>query len=206
MKNGDNKLILNGGENLESETKYNSYWYNRFQGALFLLAFLTFGIGDGLSSLWMVGQQGIMKESNPILMHILLKYGESIYLEIKIWYAIIILFMIYWLQIDSKKPVYWTVNGCLIAFIVSGTLSILLNIRAGRNEPLFFSAEQTIFLFMFLVLMLTSIGEEIDKWRNPRIKSYAGCLLNDLMIIYIFISKMFKKKTGKSLFWPTQKG
>lgn len=186
--------------------KYNSYWYNRFQGSLFLLAFLTFGIGDGLSSLWMVGQQGIMKESNPILMYILLNYGESNYLEIKIWSAIIILFMIFWIQTDSKKPVYWTVNGCLIAFIVSGTLAILLNIRAGRNEPLFFSAEQTIFLFMFLVLMLTSIGEEIDKRTNPRIKSYAGCLLNDLVIIYVFISKMFKNKTGKPLFWPAQKG
>jgi hypothetical protein len=173
---------------------------------LFFLAFLTFGIGDGLSSLWMIGQQGIIKESNPILIYILLNYGKSNYLEIKILSAIIILFMIYWYQIDSKKPVYWAVNGCLIAFIVSGALAILLNIRAGLNEPPFFSAEQAIFLFMFLVLMLTNIGEEIDKRTNPGIKSYAGCLLNDLVIIYVFFLKMFKKKTGKPLFWPAQKG
>jgi Domain of unknown function (DUF5658) len=189
---------------LKSQSKY-SCWYNRLQGLLYLMAFLTFGLGDTLSSLWMFQHQGILRETNPILRYILLNFGASNYWIIKIWLTLVILFMIFWIQIRSNQPIYWTVNGCLISLIISGLLAIALNIQAGRNEALFLSTEDVIVIFLIMVYTLTSIGEEIDKLTHPKIRSYVGCLLNDLMIILVFISKIFKRKTEKQLFWPAEK-
>ena len=183
----------------------NSCWYIRFQGALYLLAFLTFGLGDAVSSLWMFEQQGILRETNPILRYILLNYNVSTYLGIKIWFTIVILFMIFWIQINSKEPVYWTVNGCLISFIIIGTLAMVLNIQAGRNEALFLSARQVISLYLIMIFLLTTIGEKIDKRTHPKIKSYVGCLFNDLVTVLIFIINLFRKKTGKQLLSQAEK-
>lgn len=187
------------GRTLKGERKYNSCWYNRLQVTLYLLAFLTFGVGDALSSLWMFEQQGIFREINPILRYLFLNYNVSTYLGIKIWFTIVILLMIFWVQINSKKPIYWTVNGCLISFIILGTLATALNIRAGRNEALFLSSGQVIFLYLILIFLLTSIGEEIDKRTYPKIKSFVGCLLNDLVIVLVFVTNMLKKKAKKQL-------
>jgi len=59
-------------ESLKSESGYYSCWYNRLQGALFLLAFLTFGIGDAITSAQMVEQRGIMGEGNLIVRYMIL--------------------------------------------------------------------------------------------------------------------------------------
>ncbi len=183
-----------------------SCWYNRLQGLLYLIAFLTFGLGDTLSSLWMFQNQGILRETNPILRYILLNFNASDYLIIKIWLTSTILLMIFWIQMRSKQPIYWTVNGCLIALIISGLLAMFLNIQAGRNKTLFLSAGNVIFIFLILVYILTSIGEEIDKLTHPKIRSYISCLSNDLMIILVFIIKIFKRKTDKQLlFRPAEK-
>lgn len=178
---------------MNSKTMY-SCWYNRLQGLLFLIAFLAFGLGDTLSSLWMIHHQGILRETNPILRYIMLNFGVSNYWLIKIWLTFVILLMFFWIQARSKEPVYWTVNGCLISLIISGILAMILNIRAGRNETLFLSAWEVIFFFLLIVFLLTSIGEEIDKRTHPEIRSYSGCILNDLKIIQVFFSKYLKRK------------
>ncbi len=136
-----------------------------------------------------------MREANPILRYILLNFSASTYLEVKISFTIMILLIIFLIQINSKVPIYWTVNGCLISFVILGTLATVLNIRAGRKEVLFLSAEQVIFLFIILVFLLTSIGEEIDKRTQPKIKPYIDCLFNDLMTILVFIINIFKNKS-----------
>ena len=41
-----------------------SFWLIRLQGALCLLVFLTWGLGDALTSLYMVEQQGLMQEGS----------------------------------------------------------------------------------------------------------------------------------------------
>jgi hypothetical protein len=145
---------------LKSESKYYSCWYNRSQGALFLLAFLTFGIGDTISSIRMIGHLGIMGEANPLIQYIILNYGISCYIAIKLSFTIVILFMPFLIQHEAS---YWTINGYLVSFIAAGTLGTVLNIQAERNERLLFSPEQVIFLFLISVLVLTSVGGEIDK-------------------------------------------
>ena len=178
---------------MTSQSKH-SCWYNRLQGLLYLMAFLTFGLGDTLSSLWMIQHQGILRETNPILRYILLNFSVSNYWLIKIWLTLVILLMIFWIQVRSKEPIYWTVNGCLISLIISGLLTMVLNIQAGRNEALFLSAGDVIFFFLIMVYILTSIGEEIDRRTHPKIRSYIGCFLDDLKTILVILSKYLKRK------------
>jgi len=177
---------------LKSEGKYYSCWYNRSQGALFLLAFLTFGIGDTISSIRMIGQLGIMGEVNPLIRYIILNYGISYYIVIKLSFTFVILFMPF---LIVHEAAYWTISGYLVSFIAAGTLGTVLNIQAARNERLLFSAEQVIFLFLISVLVLTSIGDEIDKRTHPKIRSYVVCLLNDITIILVAVTSILKRKS-----------
>ncbi len=176
---------------MKSKSGYYSCWYNRLQGALYLLAFLAFGIGDTITSIWMIGQRGIMGEGNPFMQYVILNYGIPNYIAIKICITIVLLFVPF-LLLD--KDAYWTISGYLISFIVAGTLGTVFNIQAARNEQLLLSPEQVIFLFLTLVLVLTSIGEEIDKRTHPKIRPYVVCLLNDIATILVTITSMFKKK------------
>lgn len=176
------------------ENQIYSCWYNRLQGLLYLMAFLTFGLGDTLSSLWMIQHQGILRETNPILRYILLNFGVSNYCLFKMWLTLLILLIIFLIQVRSKEPIYWTVNGCLILLIIFGILAIILNIKAGKNEAVFLSAGEVIFLFLVMLYLLTNIGEKIDKLTHPEIKSYTDCFSNDFEIILALISKYLKRK------------
>ena len=177
-------------ESLKSDSGYYSCWYNRLQGALFLLAFLTFGIGDAITSAWMVEQRGIMGEGNLIVRYIILNFGASDFILIKLCVTFVLLLLPF-LILDETY--YWIISGYLVSFIVAGTLGIILNIQASRNEILFLSAEQAMTLFIILVLILTSIGERIDKQANARTIPYSKCILNDIAIFLLIIINRFKK-------------
>ena len=178
------------GESLKSRSGYYSCWYNRLQGVLYLLAFLAFGIGDTITSIWMIEQRGITGEGNFFVQYIMLNYGPSEFIWIKICVTIVILFMPF---LILKGAAYWIINGYLVSFIVAGTLGTVLNIQASRNEQLLLSPGQVIFLFMALVMILTSIGEEIDRRAPLKIRPFIVCLLNDVSIILVTISNTFKK-------------
>ncbi len=176
---------------MKNESGYYSCWYNRLQGVLYLLAFLTFGIGDTITSIRLIGQRGIMGEGNPVVRYIILNYGTSDFIMIKISFTIVILFLPF-LILDGTA--YWRISGYLVSFIASGTLGTILNIQAARNERLIFSPEQVISIFLILVLVLTSIGEEIDKRKHLKIRPFVACLLNNIDIILITVISIFKKK------------
>ncbi len=176
---------------MKSESRYYSCWYNRLQGALFLLAFLTFGIGDTITSIWMIERRGIMGEGNLIIRYIILDYGIPNYIVIKLSVTIVLLVIPFLIR---EEAVYWMINGYIVSFIVAGTLGIVLNIQAARNDVSFLSPEQVIFLYIVLIFILTSIGEEIDKQTHPRIRPYVDCLFHDIAIILIRIDSIFKNK------------
>ncbi len=175
-------------------SEYFSCWYNRLQSALYLLAFLTRGLGDPISGLWMIEKQGIMRESDPILRYVFINYGAITFLGLKVLLTLVFLFIIFLIQKSSKQPVYWTVNGSLIAFIAAGTLSTILNIQAARNEVVFLSPLQVIFLFLLLAWLLMSIGEEIDKQSHTIKRANFDCLLRDIAIILTVLINIFKNK------------
>ena len=76
-------------------------------------------------------------------------------------------------------------SGFLISFIFAGTLGTVLNIQAAKNGVPSLSPEQAIVIFIISVLILTNIGDEIDKRVHLRIRPYFDCFLKD---IAIFIS------------------
>jgi len=176
---------------LKSDSGYYSCWYNRIQGALFLVAFLTFGIGDAITSARMIEQRGIMGEGNLIVRYMIINFGTSDFILIKLCVTFVLLLLPF-LILDETY--YWIISGYLVSFIVAGMLGIILNIQASRNETLFLSAEQAMVVFIILVLILTSIGERIDKQANARTIPYSKCILNDIAIILLIIIDRFMKK------------
>ena len=170
------------GENLNVDNQYDSCWYNKLQFVLFLLAFFAFGIGDTISSIHLIEHKGIMGEGNLIVRYIIFNYGFSNFITIKICVSLLILFLPFVL-ID--KTVYWMISGYLISFIFAGTLGTVLNIQAAMNGVPYLSPEQAIVIFMLSVLILTNIGDEIDKRVHLKIRPYFDCFLKD---IAIFIS------------------
>ncbi len=179
------------GEESKSRSGYYSCWYNRLQVALYLLAFLTFGIGDTVTSIWMIEQRGILGEGNFFVQYIVLNYGPSEFIWIKICVTIVLLFLPF---LMVKGAAYWIINGYLVSFFIAGTLGMVLNIQSSRNEQLLLSPDQVIFLFIASVFILTNIGEEIDKWTHPKIRPHIVCFLNDIEIILVTIINIFKKK------------
>ncbi len=176
---------------MKSERRFSSCWYNRFQGALYLLAFSTWGMGDAITSLWMIESRGIMCEGNFIARHIILNYGVSNFITIKIFITIGLLLIPFFIV---DKPAYWIINGYYISYFTAGTLAMILNIQASRNEALFIMPELVIVLFISLILILTSIGEEIDKRNYMKLKSYFICILYDFSKIIRFMNHIFETK------------
>lgn len=180
--------------NFMNEQGSCSLWYTRAQGALFILAFLTFGVGDGLTSLWMMEQRGFMSEANPIARDTINNFGASGFIGVKIWFTTVVLFIPFMIQQRSHKPVYWMITGYLVSYIVAGTLAIILNIRAAMYESVFLSPQQVIFLFLSSVLLLTQVGEEIDRRTTPKKICYLDCAVRDAITALAIISDITYKK------------
>ena len=173
---------------------FRSFWYTRFQGGLFLLALLTYGLGDALTSAIMIERQGLMREGNAIVRYIVSYYGISNFIEIKIWFTFIILMAPFLLYLSSREPNYWMINGYYTSFFVAGTLAIILNLQAAANQPLLLQPEHVVLIFISLILILTNIGELIDKMTHPKRINYFACALYDITIVLKFINNIQEKK------------
>ncbi|MCX9025407.1 MAG: hypothetical protein OIN85_04845 [Candidatus Methanoperedens sp.] len=174
---------------MKSRQGISSCWHNKLQGALFLSAFLTWGLGDAVTSLWMIEHRGITGEANLIAQYMITNYGASSFIAMKIWFTTIVLFFIpFLIQKRSEQPVYWMINGYYLSFFVAGVLAMILNMQAALNEALLLQPEQVIFLFLSLIFILTSVGEEVDKRTNPRIGNYFDCFLSDIAKVLTFIT------------------
>ncbi len=177
------------GKVLKYDKEYYSCWYNKLQFFLFLLAFFTFGIGDTISSINLIEQKGIMAEWNIIVKQIILNYGILNFITIKISVTLVLLFLPFLL---INKTAYWMINGYLVYFIIAGTIGTVLNMQAAKNEVQSLSSELAIVIFIISVLILTNIGDEIDKKANLKIRSHFDCLLEDVAIILRYIVNNFK--------------
>src|SRR5574341_1765467 len=83
------------------------------QRFLFLASFLTYGVGDGLTAVYMIEKNGIMSESNPIIRFMYLSSGAQGVISFKIWFTFMILYFVW--TISSRTNTYWTINGFLSA-------------------------------------------------------------------------------------------
>lgn len=131
------------------------------QHVLYFTAFLTFGIGDGITGAYLMDTLGIGAESNPIARYLFIEQGFSGMVMAKIWFTFVILLATHIVQLRSSEKMDWTVNGFLIALTAGGVMAINANMTAlaGEIPP---APGEIIFTYLALVLMLTEIGSFVD--------------------------------------------
>ncbi len=137
------------------------------QRLLFLLAFLTYGIGDGVTAAYMMDRTGVIREINPVMRFMYASYGAQGVISIKIWFTFLILFLI-WI-ISRRTNTYWTINGFLSALCVGGAMAMRANLMAayGMTPP---SASSVIMAFLFLTVLFVMIGDMMDKLGSTAVK------------------------------------
>ncbi|MCX9012100.1 MAG: hypothetical protein OIN66_13395 [Candidatus Methanoperedens sp.] len=133
-----------------------------FQRVLYLTAFLTFGIGDGVTAAYMMEVNGPYSESNPIIRGMFIMLGFEGMIIAKLWVTLMMLLATYIVQARSKDNIYWTINGFLFAQIAAGAMGIYANLSAliGGTHP---EAGDIVLLYFVFVLVLTRVGDFIDK-------------------------------------------
>jgi hypothetical protein len=130
------------------------------QRLLFLLAFLTYGVGDGVTAAYMIEKTGVMREANPLVQFVYASSGAQGVITFKIWFGFIILFLV-WI-VSRRTNAYWTINGFLAALCVGGIMAIRSNMMAayGMTPP---SPNLVIMSFLILTVLFVMIGDMMDK-------------------------------------------
>lgn len=77
------------------------------QHVLYFAAFLTFGIGDGITAAHMMEKLGAGIESNPLARYVFMTQGFGGMVMAKIWITVVILFATYIVQMRSAGSMYW---------------------------------------------------------------------------------------------------
>ncbi len=130
------------------------------QRVLFLFSFLTYGVGDGITAVYMMERIGIMREVNPLVRFMYATSGTHGVIVMKIWFVFIILFLAW--VIAKRSEAYWTVNGFLCALIVGGVMAMGANLMAlyGMEPP---APGSIIMTFLFLTVLFVMLGDLMDK-------------------------------------------
>lgn len=130
------------------------------QRVLFLISFLTYGIGDGITAVYMMERTGIIREVNPLVRFMYATSGTHGVIVMKIWFVFIILFLAW--VITKRSEAYWTVNGFLCALIVGGVMAMGANLMAlyGVEPP---APGSIIMTFLFLTVLFVMLGDLMDK-------------------------------------------
>jgi len=130
------------------------------QHVLYLSAFLTFGLGDGITGALMMHEHGAGIEANPLIGYLFTMQGFDGVITGKMWLTLTILFATYIIQLKSPD-MYWTVNGFLIALTAGGLMAINANLTAlAGGIP---SAPGAIVLvYLILMFILIEIGSFVD--------------------------------------------
>lgn len=132
-----------------------------FQHFLFFTAFLTFGLGDGITAAIMMENHGAGIEANPVAKNIFLAHGPEGLTTAKIWFTLIILFAVQVVQLASSSNMYWTINGFLAALTAGGLMAMDANISATTGN-VYMAPGEVIFIYLVLVLIFTEFGSFID--------------------------------------------
>lgn len=138
------------------------------QRLLFFLAFLTYGVGDGVTAAYMMDRTGIMREINPVMRFLFATYGAQGVIGIKIWFTFMVLFLV-WI-ISRRTNTYWTINGFLSALCVGGIMAMRANLMAayGMTPP---PANSIIMTFLFLTVLFVMIGDVMDKLGSVKVRA-----------------------------------
>lgn len=130
------------------------------QKALFLSSFLTYGVGDGVTAIYMMEKIGAIREINPIIRFMYASSGKEGVISLKIWFSLVVLFLVWF--VSRKTGIYWTINGFLTALTIGGVMVMRANMMAayGMEPP---SPGSIIITFLVLMVLLVMIGDLMDK-------------------------------------------
>jgi hypothetical protein len=137
------------------------------QRLLFLLSFLTYGVGDGVTAAYMIEKTGVMREANPLVQFVYASSGAQGVITFKIWFSFIILLLV-WI-VSRRTNTYWTINGFLAALCVGGIMAIRSNLMAayGVIPP---SPDSIIMTFLILTVLFVMMGDMMDKLSSRGVK------------------------------------
>jgi hypothetical protein len=132
------------------------------QHILYITAFLTFGIGDGVTAAYMMSMLGAGIEANPAASYLFTAYGFNGLVIAKMWLTFVVLFAVFVIQLRSPTKMYWTMNGFLVALTIGGLMAVNANLTAvaGRIPQ---APDEIIFIYLLLVLILTEAGSFVDN-------------------------------------------
>ena len=148
----------------------------KVQTMLYVTSFLTYGIGDASTAVYMMKLKGIGIEANLLIRHIIETQGFFGFVTFKLWITFTILAIPFIMQFMSKERLDWTINGFLAAITVGGILAIIANTVAARGGTPPLSAGGVIMVFVVIVIVLSHIGGELDDRIDGRVsgkKRYA---------------------------------
>ncbi len=130
------------------------------QRLLFLLSFLIYGVGDGVTAAYMIEKTSVMEEANPLVQFIYFSSGVQGVIAFKIIFGLIILLPV-WI-VSRRTNTYWTINGFLAALCIGGIMAIETNLMVanGMIPP---SPELVILAFLILTVLFVIIGDMVDK-------------------------------------------
>ena len=128
------------------------------QRGLYCLAFLAFGVGDGITSAYMMNTLVPYSEANPVIRALFMIEGFDGMVLFKLWITFMMLLAIY---VKSYSNGYWTVNGVLFAIIAGGLMGIYSNMSVinGAVPP---EPGGTLLIYAAMVLIFIQIGSFID--------------------------------------------
>lgn len=159
-------------ENIQTEINYNGFISDiisiinqvrmNIHYVLYIMAFFTFGIGDGFSGAYMMDKLGTGTESNSIGRYLFMDYGFGGLVMAKVFYTLVILFAMFIIQFKFYKTMYWTINGLLFALSVGGMMAIYANLTALSGKVVQ-APEEIIFIFLALIIILCEIGYFVDR-------------------------------------------
>ena len=138
----------------------------KIQLVLFALGVFTFGFLDGFTAMLMIGKYGPMVEFNPLFRYIALNYGKIELFTFKIAVVFMVLLTPILLQKHSEEPMYWTVNGFLSVFTISGAVAAIDNYLLFRNGIVYIDPRIVLGMTLVSVVFMIQLGDIADKKQN----------------------------------------
>lgn len=139
-----------------------------FQHLLYFFVFMTFDIGDAVTSSMMMEARGISAEYNTLVQQIFVNYGLSGLIGAKLLLIIVPLII----ASTVVKNSYWFINGVLVSLILAGLMATQANLQAMASLP-YMSPMEINVLYLKILFVLSAVGIIMDSYSESKEKGYS---------------------------------
>ena len=190
--------------NIKSEQKVLKPFYHHFfkqiniQHIFFFLAFIIYGIGDGVTGAILMNTKGIYAESNLFFRFLYETFGLMAFIATKVLLTCILLLVAFIIYKLSNGHNYWMINGWLAALSIGGIMAVHANLRAVIGLP-YPNPNSIIFLYIILTFILVETGVYVDRIHNiithcKGLCVYRPCKLSHLCTrMHLYLNKISSK-------------